>query len=311
MTDPISASSAIPLYLDALRLADKSPNTIRMYTHALRKFVRIIGAKGELSEANYIKFLQRTAHLANITQVTYRVPVCRLYEYHAPGIPVHLLTERYGKKKQKRFIQYNEKGVDRLIEYASGLHGDLKALRDRAFILTLADTGIRISEACNLIRSDIDFDRARAVIVGKGDKAGVIRFSPRALQAIRDYLSARAELDGKSGRPLGSLPLFARHDRGAGKKVKPVKYKGMGYSLGKRAKEAGISEEDTSESGRVTAHKLRHRFVTKIIRDTKNPAVAQVLARHEDINTTMRYSHLDEQEIDSTYKEIFSNDDNG
>lgn len=307
MTDsPISASSAIPLYLDALRLADKSPNTIRMYKYALGKFIRILGKNDELSEANYIKFLQRTAHLANITQVTYRVPVCRLYEFHAPGVPVHLLTERYGKKKKKRHLQYNEKGVEKLIEYASGLHGDLLALRDRAFILTLADTGFRISEACNLLRSDIDFDRARSVIIGKGDKSGVVRYSPRALQAIRDYLSARAEIDGKSGRPLSSLPVFARHDKGAGKKIKPVKYKGMGVALRGRAVEAGISEEDEAESGSVTAHKLRHNYVTKIIRETKNPAIAQVLARHEDINTTMRYAHLDEQEIDSTYKEIFS-----
>jgi integrase/recombinase XerC len=304
----ISASSAIPLYLDALRIAKKSPNTIRTYTQALRHFSRIIGKRDELSEENYKRFLRVTAEdfdLSPSAQSTYRVAICRLYEYHAPGVPVKLITDQYGMKKGKRLIRYNEDGVDRLVSFAETLRGDLLALRDRAFILTLADTGLRISEACNLIRSDIDFERARAVILGKGDKEGLILFSPRALSSIREYLSARAEIDGKTGRPLGSLPVFARHDRGAGKKIKPVGSRAMSGAFDGRTREAGIDPESEDESGAVTPHKLRHRFVTQILRETGNIKKAQVLARHEDIGTTQRYSHLSETEIEETYREVF------
>ena len=95
-------------------------------------------------------------------------------------------------------------------------------MRDCAFLLTLADTGLRVHEACNLRRGDIDWNEGRAVIIGKGDKQAVVRFSTRSLTALKSYLSSRAAQDGRSGHPLASLPLFARHDKGAGKKVKPI-----------------------------------------------------------------------------------------
>lgn len=300
-----SASSAIPLYLESLRHAKKSPRTIRTYAFALDRFSKIIGENDELSEENYKKFLYTVAEETDRAQITYRSAVARLYQYHAPGVPVKALTEQYGIKQNKSMIRYNEDGLEKFLQFAEKLRGDLSDLRDRAFILTLADTGLRIAEACSLKRGDIDFDRARAVIIGKGDKPGVVRFSPRSLQSIRDYLAARAELDGKSGRPLFSLPVFARHDRGAGKKVKPVTSGGMWHALDLRKREAGITEEDESERGPITPHKWRHRFVTLILRETGNIATAKELARHEDINTTQRYGHLAEEELDETYKGIF------
>ena len=60
--------------------------------------------------------------------------------------------------------------------------------RDAGFILTLADTGMRVHEACNLRRGDIDWNEQRAVIIGKGDSQDVVRFSSRSIQALKNYL---------------------------------------------------------------------------------------------------------------------------
>ena len=49
-----------------------------------------------------------------------------------------------------------------------------------------------------------------------------MRFSSKAIRVLRDYLNARSNLDGSSGKPLASLPLFARHDKGAGKRVTAI-----------------------------------------------------------------------------------------
>ena len=89
-------------------------------------------------------------------------------------------------------------------------------------MLTLADTGLRVHEACALRRGDIDWNEGRAVIIGKGDKQAVVRFSTRSMDALKEYLSLRSSLDGGFRPPLASLPLFARHDKGAGKKIKPI-----------------------------------------------------------------------------------------
>ncbi|PWH12136.1 MAG: hypothetical protein DDG60_14720 [Anaerolineae bacterium] len=177
----------------------------------------------------------------------------------------------------------------------------LRWLRDRAFLITLADTGLRVHEACGLRRGDIDWNEGRAVIIGKGDKQAVIRFSRRALKALKEYLEARSKFDGGAGRPLGSLPLFARHDKGAGKKVKPITTATGRNIVEERAREA-LGEEAV---GKITPHSFRHYFVTTVLRASGNLKLAQELARHANIAVTQRYAHLSDDELDRGYREIF------
>ncbi len=183
------------------------------------------------------------------------------------------------------------------------LHIKLRAYRDRAFLLTLADTGFRVHEACNLRRGDIDWNEQRALIIGKGNKQAVVRFTSRSLQAIKEYLSQRAALDGNSGRQLSSLPLFARHDKGAGKKVKPITPT-TGRNIVKERVEQLLGKEMV---GRITPHSFRHYFVTTVLRGTGNLKIAQELARHKNIQVTQRYTHLSDDELDKAYHEVFEN----
>jgi integrase len=178
----------------------------------------------------------------------------------------------------------------------------LRNYRDRAFLLTLADTGLRVHEACNLRRGDIDWNEGRAIIIGKGNQQAVVRFSTRALSALRDYINLRAQLDGASGRPLTSLPLFARHDRGAGKKIKPITTTTGRNIVNQHARNA-LGEEAASE---ITPHSFRHYFVTTVLRGSGgNLKLAQELARHKNIAVTQRYAHLSDDELDRGYWEIF------
>ena len=177
----------------------------------------------------------------------------------------------------------------------------LRAYRDRAFLLTLADTGLRVHEACKLRRGDIDWNEGRAVVIGKGDKQAVVRFTSRALQSIKDYLSQRATLDGNSGKQLSSLPLFARHDKGAGKKVKPMTPT-TGRNIVKERVDQFLGKEMV---GKITPHSFRHYFVTSVLRGTGNLRYAQELARHTNIQVTQRYTHLSNDELDKAYYEVF------
>jgi site-specific recombinase XerD len=182
-----------------------------------------------------------------------------------------------------------------------GTNIKLRAYRDRAFLLTLADTGFRVHEACNLRRGDIDWNEQRAIIIGKGDKQAVVRFTSRSLQAIKDYLSYRATLDGNSGKQLSSLPLFARHDKGAGKKVKPLT-----PTTGRNIVRELVAQFLGSEMiGKITPHSFRHYFVTSVLRGSGNLRYAQELARHKNIQVTQRYTHLSNDELDKAYYEIF------
>jgi integrase len=174
-------------------------------------------------------------------------------------------------------------------------------MRDRALLLTLADSGLRIHEACNLRRGDIDWNEGRAVIIGKGDKQAVVRFTTRSMRALKDYLSLRAELDGGSGKQLTALPLFARHDKGTGKKIKPITPTTGRNIVAERVKQALGDESE----GHITPHSFRHYFVSTILRASGNLKLAQALARHENIQITQRYAHINDDELDKGYYEIF------
>jgi integrase len=177
----------------------------------------------------------------------------------------------------------------------------LRNLRDRAFLLTLADSGLRVHEACRLRRGDIDWKEGKALIIGKGNRQDIIRFSSRSMQALKDYLKARGTLDGASGRPLTSLPVFARHDKGAGEAVKPITTR-TGQNIVNQRVEETLGK---AAVGTVTPHSFRHYFVTTVLQGSGNLKLAQELARHRNIQVTQRYAHLAEDELDRGYWEIF------
>jgi len=157
------------------------------------------------------------------TEQCYLTAMVGFYEYLAGedlaqiNLPrVRLLIKQRARKPGIRLPQFPKSDIETVLEYAANLNQQetsneiehLINLRDRAFLLTLADTGLRVHEACNLRRGDIDWLEGRAVIIGKGNREAVLRFSRRSLRAIKDYLSARAEMDGSSSKALSSLPVL-------------------------------------------------------------------------------------------------------
>jgi site-specific recombinase XerD len=284
-----------------LATLNRSPKTIIAYRNALVQFVKIVGDDADLSTETYIRFLISLKQKSPSTQNVYKTAVVKFYAYCKRGNLAELVeaTDHYTRKPGKRFANFNREAVEKVITYCESLNGDLEALRDRAFILTLADTGLRISEACSLKRSDIDWLEQRSIIIGKGDKQAVVRFSNRSISALQLYLHARSGVEPNSRKPLGTQPLFARHDIRASKKIRPITAGGMWKAIKLRIEEAGI------ERNAVRIHDFRHYFVTMTYLSKRDLKLSQVLARHESIATTNRYAHFG-SEADIAYDEIFN-----
>ncbi|HMM99843.1 MAG TPA: tyrosine-type recombinase/integrase [Anaerolineales bacterium] len=294
-------------YLSAVRVG-RSPLTARTYATALRLFASVAGGAGDTEPTveDYKAFLSSmSANVSPRTQATYNAAVRGYLQFAAAnGASINLAAvnqadKQYRKRSGQRIPHFDRDAVEEVIEAAAELartKRDLESLRNYAFVLVLASSGLRISEACNLRRGDIDYTGRRAVVIGKGDKQAVVRFTDRALRAVKAYLSARAKLDGAQGVPLASLPLFARHDAGAGNKVKPVRSGGMRKSL-----QAIPGWLDEGGKPRLTPHTFRHYFVTRVYQRTGDIVVTQELARHADIGTTKRYTHLT-GDLDTIYR---------
>jgi site-specific recombinase XerD len=317
-------SDVIAAYLDSVQLS-RSKNTARTYKNALTVFQRVLkeywidpdaSPTEKLTEDAIAWLAKYMKNFSASTERLYLTAVAGFYEYVAAerlaeiNLPrLRLLIRQRARRPGIRLPQFPAENIDRMLEFATKLiehtfedeKAKLRALRDRAFLITLADTGLRVHEACNLRRGDMDWNEGRAIIVGKGDKQAVVRFSGRALGAIRDYLTARSRLDGASNRQLTALPLFARHDKGAGKKIKPISTT-TGRNIIKERVRQALGDDAL---GTITPHSFRHYFVTTVLRASGNLKLAQELARHSNIQVTQRYAHLSDDELDKGYHEIF------
>lgn len=321
----LSINHSIELFLENVRLS-RSENTERTYHNAMNAFKEMLSEKGidsdkpidNLSEMIFSDYAKYLKAYSPSTESLYINVAKNYFEFLAAEnlkdfnlYQTKLLIKNRTRKPGIRLPQFPEHDIDKILEYAVTKIPNLPAeneadrlinLRDSAFLITLADTGLRIHEACNLRRGTIDWFSGKAIIIGKGNKEAIIRFSDRSITALRTYLQERAVLDGSSGSMLAVLPVFARHDKGAGKKVLPMTTK-----TGREIVSARVIECLGKEAeGTITPHSFRHYFVTNVLKKTGNMKIAQEFARHSTVTVTQRYTHLSNEDLDQKYDKIFN-----
>ena len=320
--DQSTISSVSENYILSVKLA-RSPHTARTYQNAMNFYLETLKENkidpdktpiASLSENTITMLSTALKNHAATTERLYLTAVTGFFSYLAAenlaqvNLPrIKLLIQQRARKPGQRLPQFPASAIDAIISKLNDpkflLSEDesdhLIKLRDRAFLLTLADTGLRVHEACGLRRGDVDWNEGKAMIIGKGNRQDIIRFSTRSTDALSDYLKLRTKIDGNTHTPLSALPLFARHDRGAGKKVKPMTTTTGRNIVTERVREL-LGEEAV---GTITPHSFRHYFVTRVLRSSGNLKLAQELARHKNIAVTQRYAHLSSDELDKGYWE--------
>jgi site-specific recombinase XerD len=325
MSEQISLNECLAAYLKTVEMS-RSARTAKIYATALQAYFSLLSAQGADLEAAgpealdlealkaFIDFLSREYSPA--TERLYLVAVRGFYEFleaeeflNLNQARLHAVIRRRARRRTQKLPQFPQAEIETLLEFAEGLAlvpvedetERLICLRDRAFLITLADTGLRVHEACKMTRGELNWQEGKALVLGKGGHEALVRFSSRALRALRAYLEARRRVDGADSRPLSALPLFARHDRAAGKKVRPISTV-TGRNIVRQRGQQALGEQ---AEGLITPHTLRHYFVTTVLRGTGNLRLAQELARHRSITSTQIYAHLASDELDQGYYDVF------
>jgi site-specific recombinase XerD len=318
---------AIDRYLQQIKRS-KSQHTLAAYSRGLLAFAECLArfnppvefAETDIADLSPLwleTFLDELQRQSVSTEHLYTTAVAGFYRYVAAqdwaDVNLSTLDFQLGQRRRqgKRLHIFPESNLEKLLAHmqeigqqpAKTVAENLTIRRDTALLITLADTGLRVSEVCGLRKGDLDWDRQRAIVIGKGDKQAIVRFSARALQYIDSYLKLRAELDQKQGRQ-NVLPLFARHDKRVGKRVLPISTRTAENIVSRYVVQA-LGDE---ARGSITPHTFRHYFVTRAARQ-HDILLAQHLARHESINTTSGYTHLTETEIDAAYTAVFDIDE--
>lgn len=149
-------------------------------------------------------------------------------------------------------------------------------LRNLCMVRVMLETGLRPGEVVSLKPEHIRDDNRIIVRDGKGDK-------DRSVWAPGDLLDL---LDTWQDRAPDSPWLFPTKD---GNQL-DLRY--MREMVKRCAREAGIADAE-----RVSPMTLRHTFATAMYRETNRIQLVSKALGHEDVSTTMVYTHIVDHEV--------------
>lgn len=157
------------------------------------------------------------------------------------------------------------------------LRSECDSKRDRAVFEFLLATGLRISELTALKVGDLDMDRRRFEVIGKGNKQRVAFYDEMAEYYIQRYLSWRMDHEGITKAELQDKPLFAS----AKKPYKVLDNNGVRAMLKRIAERAGVEN--------VHPHRFRRTFASTALHRRMPIEKVQSLLGHTKLETTLMY----------------------
>jgi integrase/recombinase XerD len=162
------------------------------------------------------------------------------------------------------------------------------AWRDRALLELGYGAGLRVSELCGLLITDLHLPEQVVRVMGKGSKERLVPLGRAVIGVVSVYLhELRPTLD--RGRGAGRLLLNARGQ--------PLSRVGAWGIVKRVADEAGITR-------RVTPHTLRHSFATHLLEGGADLRAVQEMLGHADLSTTQIYTHVDREYLRSVHKQF-------
>ena len=148
--------------------------------------------------------------------------------------------------------------------------------RDRAMLLLLARLGLRAGDVVALRLGDIEWERGRLRVVGKGRRETRLPLPQDAGDALLGYLEAE--------RPAAATDhvfLTARPP------IHPLRSSGLRDVVCRAIGRAGVQAPSRG------THVLRHSLATRLLREGATLDAIGAVLRHRDVNTTALYAKVD------------------
>jgi integrase/recombinase XerD len=171
--------------------------------------------------------------------------------------------------------------------HEAGPIAERAAVRNRAILWLLYDTGIRVSELCNLQVGDVDRKHGVITVTGKGSKERRIALGQNCQRHLLYYLDRHrpGEEELAEWGSAGEDHLFLSETR------TPLTKNGMTLLFARLKKRAGITDK------RISPHILRHTFAIRYLKLGNDPFSLQELLGHEDMATVKLYMRMNDDDI--------------
>lgn len=276
-----------------------SPNTLADYFNTFRKFQRFIGDDLLINEINVehiAGFISQHQHLSKKTLKNYHTGLSALWTWayqqklvdekvpqqYTPPRPDQLAIVPYTESDIKAMLASCEKRKAYLLPGQRESATDFpEGKRLKTSLLLLLDTGIRVSEYCNLKFKDVDLRNRNIMVMGKGRKERQIPISSRTSQAMWTYFSTRPDM-------VINSPAFATMN---GTHIHRDNFLKSIYRLGERA---GVQDP--------TVHRFRHTFAINFLRNGGDIYTLQRILGHSTLDMVKRYLSIAQVDIQAAHR---------
>ena len=161
--------------------------------------------------------------------------------------------------------------------------------RNHLLLKLMLDTGLRLSEATSLKWKNLSLMTGQLKVVeGKGAKDRVLWLSEEDLDLLQEW----KERQTKEAEKTLEYVFTAMSKGTLGNKLDNRYVQDM---VKRYAAKAGIEKN-------VSPHMCRHTFATDLLRQTGNVRLVQKSLGHEQLNTTMIYTHIVDTELEREMK---------
>lgn len=305
-------SRAAEGFLLSKSASGRSPYTIRNYRNELSRFIEIIGDKeiGSVTNEEIEKYLHYLKNDFRITQQA-NTPIkprkmtsktlrnawgtlsvfwrwiskefgvqnpFKVSPVRAFTKPVNPLT----MEEIEAILGACEKTERRVRNGSAYLSKRPTALRDKAIILTLLDTGTRVSELVGINIGDIEFEVGRILVSGKGQKQRYIYLGKLCRQILWRYITARYPRT----TPPPDEPLFLHKDG-----IHRMTRQGILLLVRSLGEKASVQN--------VHPHRFRHTYAIQFLRNGGNIFELQHILGHEDLAMVRNYVQLAQLDIEN------------
>lgn len=277
-------------YLAALMTEGKAKCTVEVYGARLRRFAEWCIAQGKvepesLSAADlrsYIAHLQARGN-GNGTPRQNAVVIkgfsrCLFFEGKLQADP--FASVKLAKPPRRIPEPFSDEEVKLLLKVTRHTRDPQ---RNKAILLILLDSGLRVSELVSLDLEHIRFENgtAMAKVLGKGQKERKVPLGKQAVKELKCYLN---------GRNSGSV--FLTNNGG------PLSVRRLEEITKECAKLAGVNGKRTSP------HILHHTFARKYLLNGGDPFSLQQILGHSNLETVKLYINLWSNDIQAQHRKF-------
>ena len=188
-----------------------------------------------------------------------------------------VLEEDIPKQERIEYDLLTEEQIEQVLNSAPPKYSHAQtALRNRALITLLIQSGLRVSELINLRVGDLDFEGQTIKTIGKGDKLRYTTFPDLSRKLIGEYLN-----ECFNGQRADENAILFANDVG-----KP-------YSRQNITKLVNTYIKGLTGKTNIGAHDLRHSFASELLTNGAGLEQIQQVLGHSSYATTVIYaSHL-------------------